>query len=60
VSAHLGVGHHGHFLTSSSIVVACLIAGNNAVAPTSCVNRGQGGEQWNSLIDGDDVYRRHH
>jgi len=45
VSAHQGVGRHGCCLTSSSIVVTCLIAGNNDVVPASCVNRGGGGEQ---------------
>ena len=29
-------------LTSSSIVVMCLIVGNDEVAPASCVNRGGG------------------
>jgi len=29
-----------HSLTSLSVVVVCLIVGNNEVAPASCVNRG--------------------
>jgi len=32
----------GHYLTSSSVVVMCLIVGNDKVAPASCVNRGGG------------------
>jgi len=44
VSAHQGIGRRGHCLTSSSVVVACLIAGNNDMVPASRVNRGGGGE----------------
>jgi len=42
VSAHQGVGHRGHCLTVSSVIVACLIAGNDNVVPASRVNRGGG------------------
>ena len=44
MSAHQGVGRRGRCLTSSSVVVACLIAGNDDVVPASRVNRGGGGE----------------
>jgi len=44
VSAHQGVGRRGRCLTSSSVVVTCLIAGNDDVVPASRVNRGGGGE----------------
>ena len=44
VSAHQGVGHRGCCLTLLSIIVMCLIAGNDDVVPASRVNRGGGGE----------------